>query len=271
MPISDLCTLAQVQGWLPNAITSAAEAELSALITSASGAILSDLQRGPIYSRPVVDTFNGVGQCRQMLRYYPVTSVQSLTIGQSTITQSTISPYTCGWVLEPWDGFLPGKPQMLDLRGREYWPGIQNIVVTYTAGYKVTAEPMVGAASVMALQLNGPWSVDGGVTYASTSIALSYTTTSPPTVTGTYNVAAGIYQFAPGDYTVALLASYSYVPSPLNQACIEVVGEAYSYLKRIGQRSHTQPGPISVAFDLTRFTKAAQWMTLPYRMVVPVL
>jgi len=49
------------------------------------------------------------------------------------------------------------------------------------------------------------WGSDGGVTYAFTGAALTYTATQPPTVTGTYSIGptglipAGTYIFAPGD------------------------------------------------------------------------
>lgn len=273
MPVTDLATPAQVMQWLPANTQASDAALLAALITAASGAILSDLQRPTVLSRTYTDVFDGYGECRKMLRKWPVTSVSSLTIGNSSVQPSGGAPQvTAGYVLEPWDGMLPGRPQLLDLRWRTYWPGVQNVAATYQAGYLVPAEAMTvpsGGGMMAAAQLCGPWAEDGGVTYAATGLPLARVTGTPGT--GQYSASpTGVYTFSAGDQGLSLLAAYSYVPGPLNQACVEVVGEAYRYRTRQGERSHTSPGPQTVAFDLSRFTAAVKWMTNPFRMVVPL-
>lgn len=275
MPATDLATLAQTKSWLTNAPASADDALLGALITSASGAILSYLQRQPPgIVQAFTDTFDGYGECKKMLRRWPVLSVSSLTIDNTSVTLSAASGgggYPSGYVLAPWDGMLPGKPQMLELRGWSYCRGSLNVVASYKAGYQVAAEAQTvpgGGGNITVNQYNGPWSQDGGVTYA-TGGALTLVTGAP--ATGQYNAAAGVYTFAAGDAGKAVLVTYSYVPSPLNQACMELVGEAYRYRPRQGQRSHTTPGPQTTAFDLTRLTPAVKMMIDPFRAVVPIM
>lgn len=274
MSATDLATPAQVMQWLPANTQASDAALLAGLITAASTAILSDLQRPMVLSRTYTDVFDGYGEYRKMLRKWPVTSVTSLVVGNSSVQPSSGSPQvTAGYVLEPWDGTLPGRPQLLDLRYRCYWPGVQNVAATYRAGYLVPTEATVapaGGGAVPAAQLYGPWAEDAGVTYAATGLPLAAVTPGTALAAGQYSVQAGVYTYAAADAGAALLVAYSYVPAPLNQACVEVVGEAYRYRTRQGERSHTSPGPQTVAFDLSRFTAAVRWMTNPFRMVVPL-
>lgn len=274
MPATDLATLAQVSSWIPNVPTSGNDnALLSSLITSASQAILSDIQRQTVLSQTYTEVYNGYGEVSKMLRKWPTTSVASVTIGRCVVPVRPAGQfYGCGYTFEAWDGELPGKPQLINVLGYEFCCGIQNIQIVYTAGYFVSNEAWVvpvGGGTVTAAQLNGPWAKDGGVTYASSGIALTLVTGAPNT--GQYSVALGIYTFALGDAGAALLGNYSYIPAPLNQACMEMVGEAYRYRNRIGERSHTTPGPQTTAYDLSRMTAAIKMMINPFRMVVPLI
>jgi hypothetical protein len=275
MPVTDLATLAQAKAWIPNAPAASDDALIASLITASSISILSVLQRPTVLSRPYTDYFDGYGEYRKMLRNYPVTSISSLLVDATTIPVSPGmgSPgATSGYVLQAWDGSLPGDPQMLDLRGYVYCWGRQNVRVIYQAGYLVSAEPMTvpsGGGAVTAAQLNGPWAEDAGVVYAVGGVSLAKVTDAPGT--GQYSVVAGVYTFALGDAGKGVLASYSYVPAPLNQACIEMTAEAYRYRTRIGEKSHTVPGAQTVAFDTSRLTSAIKMMIEPFKMVVPIL
>jgi hypothetical protein len=274
MPATDLATLAQFKQWVANAPASADDALLSALITSASGSILSYLQRQSLLGQTFTERYNGYGESSKMLRKYPVYAVTSVLIGQTNVPVQTAGNLIMyGFVYDQWDNMLPGNPQQVRLIGYEFCWGQQNIQIVYKAGYFVPSEawtvPASGPYTVAAAQLNGPWSLDGGVTYALTGVALELVS-SAPTV-GQYSVAAGIYTFAAADEGAALIGSYSYVPSPLNQACLEMTSEAYRYRNRIGERSHTLQGSQTVAFDNSRLTGAIKMMIEPYRMVVPII
>jgi hypothetical protein len=274
MPVTDLATLAQVKLWVPNAPASADDPMLSVLLTACSTSILGYLQRPTVLSRAYVETFDGYGETRKMLRKWPVTSVSSVLIDGTSVAPSSGFPLTTGgYVLENWDGELPGRRQLLDLRGFYYCRGKQNVQISYQAGYLVSAEPQTvsaGAASIA--PLNGPWTEDAGVKYAATGVALTRVTTAP-SAAGQYQIdttTPGKYNFNAADNGAGVLISYSYVPQPLNQACIEMVGEAYRYKGRIGERSHTTPGPQTTAFDLSRMTAAIKMMIDPYAAVAPI-
>lgn len=283
MPASDLATLAQVKAWLPSAPASADDTLLGSLITAATTTILSKIQRGPVsLSVKATEYYDGLGpsETRKLLRRWPVTSITSLYVGSSLISPlppQTVGPPTgSGYVIEQWDGSLPGKLQSLDLVNWFFERGRQNVQIIYTAGYLVSGElqtiPATGPFTLTALQMNGPFAQDQGVSFVG-GAALTPVSGTPST--GQYNAGTpangGVYTFAAADEGKPISMNYSFVPAPLNQACLEMAGEAYRYRTRIGERSHTIPGPQTVAYDLSRLTKAQEMMLQPFINVVPLL
>lgn len=272
MPVTDLATVTQVKAWVPSPPVSPSDDTLLAdLITACSLTILNYIQRGTVLSKPYTDVFDGYGEMKKMLRHWPVTSVAAVNLGNTTV-QPSGNMQTSGFVLEAWDGQLPGGPQLLALRGFCYDRGIQNVAVTYQAGYLTAAEPQTIPATPFQVtpdQLNGPWAQDAGVVNGTTGVAMVKVASGTPTA-GQYKVAAGIYTFAAADTGVPVLISYSYIPGPLNRATVEQVGEAYTYRQRIGARSQNAPGPLSTTFDLSRLTPAQRVMVDQFKNVVPI-
>lgn len=247
MPATDLATLAQVSAFIPNVPASADNALLAALITASSQSILSICQRPTVLSRSYTETYNGYGETRKMLRRWPVTSVKSLLVFSTSIPLSpgyqSSSSFACGYALEAWSGELPGRPQCLDLIGYEYCWGTQNVTVTYQAGYLVSAEPQtVTTAAATVLQQEGPWAQDAGVVYQATGVALTLVPAGPAQGQYALGSSPGAYVFNTADNDQVVLISYSFVPQPLNQACIEMTAEAYRYRTRIGKRAIRRRG-----------------------------
>ena len=60
---------------------------------------------------------------------------------------------TNGYLLEPWDGLPPGRPQALDLFDAIFRRGRQNVVVSYSAGYAVDGESATRSRRARALTL----------------------------------------------------------------------------------------------------------------------
>ncbi|TAL20861.1 MAG: phage gp6-like head-tail connector protein, partial [Nitrospirae bacterium] len=110
MAITDLCTLQQVKAWITDAPSSANDALLAALITSSTGAILSYCNRTPPNVQSFVDTFDGYGETSKLLRRWPVLSISSVTVDNTSVTLSSASGgssyggYSSGYVLQAWDG-----------------------------------------------------------------------------------------------------------------------------------------------------------------------
>jgi hypothetical protein len=278
MAASDLAVLADVKTWLSGSsgIGSSDDALLARLVTDVSGAIAAYLGRPSLTPRTFVERLDGDGKTRIFLRRYPVLQLSSLAIDNVAVvaaaTPAAGGPCLNGYLLEPWDGLPPGRLQSLDLFGTAFFRGRQNVVVSYTAGYAVTAESVrvpsaPGPYTVAAAAPFGPWASDSGVTYASGS-ALTAVTGTP--AAGQYNVASGVYTFAAADAGASVLVSYGFVPAAINNACIEWVAERYRYRTRVGQSAQTVQGQQTASYSLKDIPDFIRASLDPYRSVVGV-
>ena len=229
-------------------------------INSMSRMILSKLNRAPLYSQTYVRRFNGEGTGQILLPDYPVTLVSAVQQGGALVPFSPIAapqaPYSqpgigtyYGIRYLPWNpGDMPGQACMLEYVGNCFWPGYQNISVTYTAGYLIQNEaatvPAVSPWQVTVVQPYGIWCRDGGVTYASSGTALVPVAASP--AAGQYippsDANPGVYTFSTADAGVGVLISYSFVPADLTEACNQMVAERLSYRGRVGEISKSLGG-----------------------------
>ena len=153
----DLACLADCKTWL--GLTSTADdALLAGLITSVSQAISADLGRA-ILPATHTDALDGGGQASLSLRQWPVTSVASCSVDGVQIVASTRVGQR-GFVLEGGDPSPPGTMQCLALRENVFPRGVQNVVITYRAGYEILGEavtvPASGPYVVQALAPFGP-------------------------------------------------------------------------------------------------------------------
>jgi uncharacterized phiE125 gp8 family phage protein len=125
--VTDLTTLADVKAYLKITNTTD-DAVLNRLITAASTFMRSWLNRD-ITQQTYTETRDGRGSTKLAMKNYPVTAVSSLAIDGLTIPQST-TVTTPGWCLDD-SGIL------IQLRGGVYFfsKGMQNVTVTYTAGF----------------------------------------------------------------------------------------------------------------------------------------
>lgn len=275
MAASDLAALADVKTWLAGSsgIGSTDDALLSRLITDVSGAIGAYLGRPSLTPRTLTERLDGSGRTRMFLSHYPVLQIGSLVIDNVTVPAAASpaagAPQPFGYLLEPWDGLPPGRPQALDLFAACFHCGRQNVVVSYTAGYAVENEAAgvpaaPGPYNVSAAAPFGPWASDSGVTYAS-GAALTAVAGTPSA--GQYNVSAGVYAFAAVDAGAAVLMSYGFVPAAINNACIEWVAERYRYRTRIGQSAQTVAGQQTASYSLKDMPDFVRASLDPYRRV----
>jgi hypothetical protein len=258
MAASDLAVLADVKTWLAGSsgIGSTDDALIARLITDVSGAIAAYLGRPSLTPHAFAERLDGNGKTRLYLPHYPVLQVSSLVIDntalEAAVAPAAGAPHPRGYLLQPWDGLPPGRPQALDLFHMVFRPGRQNVVVSYSAGYAVEGEAAAvpaapGPYNVSAAAPFGPWAADAGVTYAD-GTALIAVAGSPGA--GQYNVSAGTYTFAAADAGAAALISYGFIPAAINNACIEWVAERYRYRTRIGQSAQTVAGQQTASYSL---------------------
>jgi hypothetical protein len=291
---SDLAQLADVKLWLAGSsgIGAGDDGILSRLITDVSGAICGYLNRPSVLPRTVTERYDGSGKRRLYLRQFPVLSIASLLVDDTTIPAAAVPSSGSSWpqsgyLLEPWDGAPPGGIQAVDIYGSgalssqgggAFFGGRQNVVATYTAGYQVTGEA-ISAASYTPAAPYGPWASDQGVAYAN-GMALTKTnaapsvgqyqltlTQSPDNAPPTWNAA---YTLNAADVTTGVFLSYGFVPAALNNACIEWVAERYRYRSHIGQSSQTVSGQMTSAYSLKGVPDFIKASLDPYRAVVPV-
>ncbi len=269
MTLNLLTTLASVKSWA-GVTTSNDDALLTQIIGDTSRFILSYLQRPTLFQYIFSDVYDGTGGHRLILRHWPVLSVALIMVDDVSVPAQAAAGGT-GYILEPWEGLPPGRPQALSLRGYEYSSGYSNISIAYTAGFVVQNEPQTvassGAHTVTANAPSGAWAVDQGVTYAN-GTALTAVATNP--VQGQYTVSAGTYGFSSADASAAVLIRYSYVPSDVGHACMELVGERYRYRNRIGEISKSLGGQETMAFSQKDMPDYIRTLLQPYKRVVQV-
>ena len=78
------------------------------------------------------------------------------------------------------------------------------------------------------------------------------------------------YQFAAGDVNAAVLISYSYVPADIEDACINIVGERYSYKSRPGLVSKSLGGQETMSYSQKDMPDYITTMLQPYKRVIQV-
>jgi hypothetical protein len=269
---NQLTSLANAKAWA-GVTTSNDDALLTRLIASASRFILSYIERPSLFKNQYADVFDGVGQRSQMLRNWPVISVQSLVLGNQLIPASPGYPQ-CGYVLDAPSAFPPGSPQRINLYGHRFpFNAPASVNVIYTAGFVVQNEPWTvpstGPYAVTVNAPNGSWAVDAGVTYADgTSLAPINGT---PSV-GQYSSSqgTGAYVFAAADAGRPVLISYSYIPADIENACIELVGDRYSYKGRIGLVSKSLGGQETMSYSQNNMSDYIKSALQPYKSYIPV-
>ena len=290
-----LTCLANVKTWLE--LTSSTDDNLlTGMINAFSDAIMSYLERPSLAVTQFTEYRNGVGNQKMMLRNWPAISVSSLMISQasygyggSMFGQSGLQspPQTIpaqpswgqpGYFLDPWDGTAAGVPQNLVLSGYYYPRGNSNIQIVYKAGYGITGEahtiPGSVAYTVSPNCPTGPFLADNGPTYANgTAFSLVATLTGTAgQYTLTVNSTTGIatYTFNAADASAAILLNYSFVPASVERACIQWIGEQYSYRKRIGQVTRSMGGQETASYSQKDMPDFIAQILKPYAKLFPI-
>jgi hypothetical protein len=263
----DLTTLATVKAWRSPPISTAGDdAQIARIITAASGFILRSLQR-TLVSQSYIETRNGSGGRELMLRQAPVTALASLCVDGVAIPAAA-DALSVGYALD-------GESGMVYLRGYAFCRGVQNVTVSYSAGYLVGGEAQavpgsapyqLGCAALAQL-----WAADVGIAYAGGAALVPVAQGVTPAA-GQYVPPAapdGFYGFAAADAGLSLAVSYSYTPRDLEQACIELVLLRINERARVGEAAKTLAGEV-VSFVQKDMSASIASALQPYRRVVPI-
>jgi hypothetical protein len=123
----DLCTLAELKAWLPNQGNND-DTALQSLITNGSTQVLQYMDRPHILASALGslnETYDGNDSDRLLPRNFPIMAVTTVSVDAVVIPQST-SPLVAG--------FLSDARRVL-LRGFRFSRGVQNVAISYTAGF----------------------------------------------------------------------------------------------------------------------------------------
>ena len=135
----DLTTLADVKAWLKtgqSAFPITDDALLTRLVTAASQYIQSWLSR-PIASAEYLEVRDGTGSQTLQFACFPVTEVAAVAIDGQVVPRAT-SAGRAGYAF---------SPTQLSVRGYRFSRGLQNIAISYTAGY-ATVPPDIAQACI---------------------------------------------------------------------------------------------------------------------------
>ena len=264
----DLTTLAAVKGWRsPPLTTTADDAQIARVIAAASAFILRYLQRN-LASQSYSETRNGSGGRSLMLRQAPVTVLASLAVDGVAIPAAP-DAVSAGYALD-------GDRGVIHLRDYVFWRGVQNVVVAYTAGFRIDGEAQIVPAGapyqLPCTSLARLWASDAGTAFAG-GAALAALGQGATPAAGQYVPPAapdGFYQFAAADAGKAVAVSYGYTPPDIEQACIELTLLRVNERARIGEASKSQAGEV-VSFVQADMTASVAAALQPYRRLVPIL
>lgn len=135
----DLCTLADLKSWLPNQGNND-DSTLQSLITNGSLQILQYINRPHILASvlgTLNETYDGNDSDRLLPRNFPVLSVSGVTVDGNTVPLAP-APWSAGFL---WDG-----RRILLRGGFTFTCGVQNVQVSYTAGYSAVPLDLKQAA-----------------------------------------------------------------------------------------------------------------------------
>ena len=264
--LNRLTSLERVRDWV-GVTSNNDDLILTRLIDGASRGILSYLGRPTMFQYIFSDIYDGADNKAIMLRNYPVQSVALVMVDGLVISPSVNN--SVGYVLEAWDGMPPARPQTIWLKGYKFNKGYSNVNIVYNAGFVVNNElqivPASGNYSVAVNAPYGSFAVDQGVVYAGGN-SLNYVVSAPSV--GQYTINNGVYVFAASDAGASVQISYSYTPSDIEQACMEMVAERYRYRSHIGEFSKNINGHEKIIFSQQDMSDYVKGLLQPYRRVV---
>ena len=291
--------LGQVSGTDSTIIQSEVTAYSQNILTRTSRSFLSGV-------RQYNERYNGNGSQELPVLNYPILAVASLSVNGIAIpaspdyiqsgyvidTEGSICNValvsgggSTGWPDERW-GVVPGgwgsygNAPPLGAAPYGFAQGIQNVAVSYTAGYTQDAYsesqtvPSSPGPYIVAVANAATFYSDAGVTLADGTPLASVNGAPGP---GQYqpptygSVPRGTYTFNAAQAGAAVLISYSYGAPPfdLSEAAARLVAEMYRKRQWIGQSSQIQPGVGTTAYSKLEVELGTALTIQRYRRVFP--
>lgn len=266
----DLTTLENVKQWLAiDTDVVGADALLVRMISAASLTILQFLQRESLAFRSISETRDGWGGTQIVLKNWPVLAITSVVVFGRDVPQAA-GAGSAGYRLQDLEDANGGQQTLFFINTR--LPNErQSVVVTYDAGYvrdeARTLPEAASGADTVPVQTYNLALVDLGVTGPDGEPMERIKTGDP--AAGQYRYAdGGLYTFAATQAGDDVVIRYSYVPSAIEDAVIQMIGTRYKGKDNIGVSSKTLGGQETVVFDKRDISPSMREMLQSYRRVV---
>ena len=214
---------------------------------------------------------NGTGTTRIILPGPPILSVSAVQVLNTVIPPSPDGMTQPGYAFQDHMLYiLPG------LYGSTFTPnsyggafagvtrfdaGINNVQVSWVGGYQDSETDFVPSNGIVAPVSGGTPAVDLGVAYTANGAALTQVGSGP--VAGQYAFSDGVYTFNTTDFNQQVTMNYYYIPSPVEQAAIEMIGLKLKQRDNIGIKSKTLGGETVTYTDMS-ITPSIAAMLLPF-------
>lgn len=254
----NLTTVLAVKQFL--AITqSGSDALIASLIARESGQIRSYTQRPfPIITQ-TARRLNGTGTCMLTLPDQPILTIDYLAINGVEVLAAT-SETGPGYRFDETTLYLQG--------GARFPMARQNVVCSWTAGYRQEIDATVPAANVpLWIQDPGSPALIYGIVNSANGSAFAATSNVPQP--GEYSFNAPQLTFNAADAGTAISIDAAYIPPPVEQACIEMVGIDLKARDNLGIKSKTLANE-TISYDGKGMNDSVKEQLNPFRRMAPV-
>lgn len=257
--MADLTTLFAVKQYLAQTSTGA-DPLISSLIARESRAIERYTSRRFPFVQNAAKRLDGTGTGMLMLPDQPIIGIDALSIGGVEVPVATTEGGT---------GYLFDDTTIYLGAGQRFPMGRQNVVCSWRAGYRESVEALVPAGNTPTLWIQDPGTpaVVYAVTKESDGTPLALTANAP--AAGEYQFNAPHLIFAAADAALAIVVDMAFIPGPVEQACIEMVGLDIKQRENLGVKSKTLAQE-TVSYEGAGMTPSVKEMLGPYRKVAPV-
>lgn len=255
--MADLTTSSAVKAYL--AITSASQdALISALIARESKQVENWTGRRFPAVTNTARRLNGTGTTMLALPDDPILDVSFLSIDGVEVPRST-------------DGLAYGytfDDTTIYLIGTRFPYRRQCVVCSWTAGYEDSETDFVpaGNAPTLTPTTGGRAVTNLSVTEVASALVMTEVGSSP--AAGQYAFAAGVYTFATADAGLQVTMLYQYVPSPIEQSVIEMVGMDLKQRDNLGVNSKSLANE-TISYSDKGMSASVKEMLQPYRRMAP--
>jgi hypothetical protein len=201
---------------------------------------------------------NGTGTSRLVLPDQPILAVSALAIAGASVLASA-DAVQAGFVFDDTCLYLIG--------GDRFPMTQQSVLCSWTAGYQTSETDFVPTGNAPTVTPTTGGTASSVVSVVDNTSSLTMTQVGVAPLAGEYSFSAGVFTFNSAAYNHSVTMTYSYVPSPVEQAVIEMVGLDLQQRNNIGINSKSLASE-TVTYEKKGMTESAKELLMPYRRMV---